>query len=394
MNAAAAGSPALDAASIHARFASRFGRPGRLYRAPGRVNIIGEHTDYNDGFVLPTNTALYTWVAAAPRNDDTVCAHSVRFDETARFGLAGLAPGGAPAWAEYVKGVAATLIAQGVALRGADLLIDGELPLGGGLSSSASLEAAVAVALLGCAKAEMAPMKLALACQRAEHDYAGVPCGIMDQAVIIACPQNHAMMLDCRSLEPDFHRLPDDLRLLVVDSGVRHQLSDGGYRQRREECDFVLDWLAAREPGVASFRDVDLGMLQRHAKELDPAPLRRARHAVSETRRVLAAVDALQRNDPVALGAILDASHASLRDDFMVSCRELDFLVETAQATRGVFGARMVGGGFGGCMVALVDPAEQDRVQSRIAAAYRAYAGRDPWRHVVTPAPPAGLVAE
>jgi galactokinase len=392
MNGSGDGAAAVDPARMAARFKARFGRAGRLYRAPGRVNIIGEHTDYNDGFVLPTNTALYTWVVAAPRSDRVVRAHSVRFDESVEFGLERVAPGGALAWAEYVKGVAAVLGEEGVALRGADLLIDGDLPFGGGLSSSASLEAAVAVALLGCADATMAPVKLALACQRAEHEYAGVPCGIMDQAVITGCPKNHAMLLDCRSLEPAFPRLPDDLCLVVIDSGVKHQLSDGRYRQRRDECDYALEWLAAREDGVTSYRDVDLAMLERHAKKLDDAPLRRARHAVSETRRALAAVDALQNDDRVALGAILDASHASLRDDFMVSCRELDFLVETAQATRGVFGARMVGGGFGGCMIALADPAERDRVVSHVADAYRAYSGREPWRHVVAPAAPAGPV--
>ncbi|MEJ2401756.1 MAG: galactokinase [Xanthomonadales bacterium] len=386
------GSPALDPAHLEARFTALFrGRP-RLYRAPGRVNLIGEHTDYNDGFVMPTNTALYTWVAAAPRGDRTVRAHSALFEETVEFSLDGLAPGGASAWAEYLKGVAAMLLEAGVSLCGADLLIDGDLPLGGGLSSSASLEAAAAVALLGCAGGTLEPMALALACQRAEHDYAGVPCGIMDQAVIIGCPRSHAMLLDCRSLASGFRPLPETICLLVVDSGVKHRLSDGGYRQRRGECDDALEWLAAREDGVNSYRDVDAAMLQRHATELDEAPLRRARHVVSETRRVLAAADALERGDRVALGAILDASHASLRDDFAVSCREVDFLVATAQATRGVFGARMVGGGFGGCMIALVDPEERDRALSRIADAYRAYTGRAPWRHVVAPASPAGAV--
>jgi galactokinase len=375
-------------------FEQRFGRRGVLFRAPGRVNIIGEHTDYNDGFVLPTNTALYTYVAAAPRADGVVRAHSARFDDTFEFTLTGLRPGDAPAWAGYVKGVAAMLQREGVALVGADLLIDGDVPLGGGLSSSASLEAALGVALLDCAGGRMEPMQLALACQRAEHEFAGVPCGIMDQAVIAACPRDHAMLLDCRSLEASFIHLPRELCLLVVDSGVKHSLGDGGYRQRREECDFALEWLAAREPGVASYRDVDLAMLQRHAGALDEAPFRRARHAVTETRRVLEAVAALERGDLAALGAILDASHASLRDDFAVSCRELDFLVETAQATRGVRGARMVGGGFGGCMIALVEPAALEAVRGRIVEAYRAFAGAEPWNHVVAPAPPAGPVGE
>jgi len=375
---------------LYERFEQRFGRPGTLYRAPGRVNIIGEHTDYNDGFVLPTNTALYTSVAVASREDHIVRAHSALFDESFEFALDGIEPGGAPRWAEYLKGVAAVLQREGCELAGVDLLIDGEIPLGGGLSSSASLEAAVGVALLGAAGQSLEAMSLALACQRAEHEFGGVPCGIMDQAVIAACPLGHAMLLDCRSLDARFVPLPADLCLLVVDSGVKHSLGDGGYRKRREECDHALEWLADREPGVASWRDVDPPMLERHAGELDDAPFRRARHAVTETRRALEAVAALERGDLTALGAILDASHASLRDDFAVSCREMDFLVETAQATRGVLGARMVGGGFGGCMIALLEPAALESARERIVRAYREYAGAEPWQHVVEPAPPAG----
>jgi galactokinase len=361
-----------------------------LYRAPGRVNLIGEHTDYNDGLVMPMNTALYTWAAVSPRSDRQVRAHSTLFDETFSFDLEGIEPGDAPAWAEYLKGVAGVLQAEGHDLRGADILIDGEIPLGGGLSSSASLEAAVGVALLGNAGRRAGRMDLALMCQRAEHEFAGVPCGIMDQAVITACPRRHAMMLDCRSLESRFIPLPEKLCLLVVDSGVKHELGDGGYRQRREECERALDVLRGNDPSVASMRDVTLALVDRCETQLGGLPYRRARHVVTEIQRVVDAAQAIATDDLEALGAILDASHASLRDDFMVSCAELDFLVHTAGETPGVYGSRMVGGGFGGCTLSLVDPDCLEDVRGHILRAYQSYAGSEPWHHVVRSAGPAG----
>lgn len=372
------------------KFRSLFGATAALYRAPGRVNLIGEHTDYNDGFVMPMNTAVFTYVAAAPRADRTVRAHSLLFGETVEFSLDGIEPAGEQAWQEYVRGVAFVLQEEGYGLVGADLLIAGEIPLGGGLSSSASLEAAVAVSLLGCAGLEADPMKLALACQRAEHDFAGVPCGIMDQAVICGCPEGHAMKLDCRSLEPEFIPLPVGLCLLVVDSGVKHQLSDGGYRQRREECEFAIELLKSREQAVTSFRDVSSAMVGRHRPELGEKPFKRARHVVGETQRVRDAVRAIAASDLATLGRIINESHESLRDDFNVSCRELDFLQETAVATPGVYGARMVGGGFGGCTLTLVDPARRDEVSARIVEAYAKFSGSEPWTHAVVSTGPAG----
>lgn len=372
------------------KFEQLFGAEPALYRAPGRVNIIGEHTDYNDGFVMPMNTAVFTYAAAKPRNDRTVRAHSVLFSETFEFSLDGIAAGGAPAWAEYLKGVAFVLQDEGFDLCGADILIAGEIPLGGGLSSSASLEAVIGVALLGCAGLQAEPMKLALICQRAENEFAGVPCGIMDQAVICCCPGDHAIKLDCRSLDIEAIRLPEDLCLLVVDSGVKHQLSDGGYKQRREECDFAIALLASKEQGVTSYRDLTPAMVENYQSELGELPFRRARHVVSEIARVLKAEQAIARQDLEALGEILNASHASLRDDFMVSCKELDFLVDTANETPGVYGTRMVGGGFGGCTISLVDPACLEDARAHIVRAYEEFSGKEPWNHVVQSAPAAG----
>ena len=381
----------IDSGRLSEQFIKRFNKQPVLYRAPGRVNIIGEHTDYNDGYVMPMNTAVFTWVAAAPRNDRQVQVHSVLFDETFEFNLDDLQPGGAPAWAEYAKGVAFALQAAGYGLTGADLMIDGEIPLGGGLSSSASLEAVIGVALLGSSGLEADPMELALMCQRAEHEFAGVPCGIMDQAVITTCPEGHAMKLDCLSLRPEFIPLPEDLCLLVIDSGVKHQLSDGGYRQRREECDFAIALLSTKEEGVSSYRDVSLEMVGRYESELGELPFRRARHAVSETRRVIDAKKAITANNLEELGRLINDSHASLRDDFMVSCKERDFFQQAASDTPGVYGSRMVGGGFGGCAIVLVDPACLEDAQAHIVRAYTEYSGKEPWNHVVKSAPPAGL---
>ena len=373
------------------RFKELFDKEPVVYRAPGRVNIIGEHTDYNDGFVMPMNTAVFTYVAASPRNDRQVRVHSVLFAETFEFSLDTVEAGGAPAWAEYAKGVAFVLQDEGFELTGADMLIDGEIPLGGGLSSSASLEAVIGVALLGSSGLETDQMKLALMCQRAERDFAGVPCGIMDQAVICCCPQDHAIKLDCRSLEIQPIRLSEELCLLVVDSGVKHQLSDGGYKQRRSECDFAIEFLRKSEPGVSSYRDVSPAMVEQYKKGLGELSFRRARHVVGETQRVRDAEVAIDRGDLETLGKILNASHASLRDDFMVSCAELDFLQQAAVETPGVYGARMVGGGFGGCTITLVDPACLDDARAHIVRAYKEFSGEEPWSHVVNSAPPAGL---
>lgn len=381
----------VKAKKLAKKFKELFDRKPVLYRAPGRVNIIGEHTDYNDGYVMPMNTSVFTWIAACPRNDRVVCLHSVLFGEAFEFNLDDIEPGGAPAWAEYAKGVAYVLQDEGYELTGANLLVDGEIPLGGGLSSSASLEAVIGVALLGSSGLEADPMKLALMCQRAEHEFAGVPCGIMDQAVICCCPEGHAIRLDCRSLEIVGIRLPEDLCLLVVDSGVKHQLSDGGYKQRRAECDFAIGLIRSREQGVSSYRDVSPDMVEKYSTDLGDLPFRRARHVVGETRRVLDAEAAIAREDLEELGKILNASHASLRDDFMVSCKELDFLQQTAVETPGVYGARMVGGGFGGCTITLVDPVCLDDVRTRILRAYKDFSGEEPWSHVVVSAAPAGM---
>ena len=380
----------IDPFSLIEKFRALFGREPELYRAPGRVNLIGEHTDYNDGFVLPMNTSLFTWVAIRSRPDRLVRIHSVLFNESCDFDLEGITPGGQPAWLEYARGVASVLQAEGFELGGADILIDGEIPLGGGLSSSASLETALAVAMLGCAGLKADPMHLALMCQRAEHEFAGVPCGIMDQAVISSCPQYHAIKLDCRSLDYQAISLPDELCMLVVDSGVKHKLSDGGYRQRRQQCESALAVLARHDPSIKGLRDATAEQVERLRGEMGDLPYRRARHVVSENERVHQAEKAIATGDLLALGAILDASHASLRDDFMVSCAETDFLAQSASECPGVYGARMVGGGFGGCTITLLDREVLEQTLGHIIHAYTKFSGQAPWHHLVRSAAPAG----
>jgi galactokinase len=382
----------INARSINDEFVARFGRQPKLFRAPGRVNIIGGHTDYNEGFVLPTTTGLYTWVAIAPRADRILRAFSCRFDSTESIDLDEIENLGDGQWCEYLKGVASVLEGAGYSLRGADLVIDGDIPLGGGLSSSASLEAALGFALLDCAGITIDRSELAQLCQRAETDFVGVRCGIMDQYVISRCANGRAMMLDCRSLEFEAVALPANARLLVVDTGVSHRLPTGEYNSRREECEKAVALLASDVPQIRALRDLDLDQLEDKKGLLDDRHYRRCRHIVSEIQRVKDAYAALQHGDVRQLGELITASHASLRDDYEISCAELDALVAIMNACPEVYGSRLVGGGFGGCAVCLVDSQHLDRVTDKVRTEYGALLGKPPWVHAVTASDPVGPV--
>jgi galactokinase len=378
---------------MRAEFAERFGTEPVLYRAPARVNLIGEHTDYNDGFVLPTATALYTWVAAAPRSDRLLKIFACRFDEHECIDLDRLEAGRTGRWADYARGVAAILEGEGHALRGADVVIDGEIPLGGGLSSSASLSCALAFALLDRSGIAIDRARLALLCQRVETDFAGVRCGIMDQYVIARAERDCAMLLDCRSLE--FESIPIDANagFVIVDSGVHHQLPAGEYNSRREECERAVSILAEKLSPLASLRDLAPEVLEEARGLLDDRLYRRCQHVLTENRRVRDAVAALTTGDVDRLGQLIDASHESLRSDFEVSCGELDALVEIATACPGVYGARMMGAGFGGCTINLVEPARVDQVVREISVEYGKILGREPWVHVVGSSDPVQAIA-
>lgn len=342
-------------------FQRLFGQAPRLFRAPGRVNLIGEHTDYNDGFVMPAPLEFATTVAAAPRTDGLVVLHSRDFpQEEVTFELAELRPGTGHHWADYVRGVAYVLRRRFPGLRGAHLLVEGNVPIGAGLSSSASVEVASALALLGVSEIAAPPgPELARLCQSAENEYVGMRCGIMDQFVSCCGQAGHALMLDCRSLE--FRQLPlaTEARLVIVNSGVKHALAGGEYNQRRASCE-----AGAAQLGVSALRDATLPAVE---ELLDPILRRRCRHVVSENQRVLDAAAALERGDLSDFGRLMVESHESLRVDYEVSCNELDLMVNKARQQPGVFGARMTGGGFGGCTVNLVRAEHVDSFRKAMA---------------------------
>ncbi|MEW6197495.1 MAG: galactokinase [Planctomycetota bacterium] len=344
------------AADVGKEFQRYFRRPAAVVaRAPGRVNLIGEHTDYNGGFVLPLALEQNTWVAAAARPDAQLRAFAADLPDERCWTVRGRSAEALPAWTSYVAGVVALLSHRAGRPIGADLLIRSDVPIAAGLSSSAALEVATALALATLAGAPLAGPALADLARQAEHEFAGVPCGIMDQYVTVLAQRDHALLLDCRTRT--WEHVP--LRLgeavvLVVNSGVRHDLAASAYALRQAQCGQAVAWFRQRDPAVQSLRDVSAADLDAKSSGLDPVLLARARHVVAENRRTLDAAAALETGDVARLGRLLDESHASLRDDYAVSCRELDRLVDIVGRVPGVYGARMTGAGFGGCLVAIV----------------------------------------
>jgi galactokinase len=381
-------------ADLGRRLRERVGAGARLVRAPGRVNLIGEHTDYNDGWVLPVAIDRFAWVAAVARPDQKLLVHSENLGETVTLDLDEADAAPRRDWSDYPHGVARALVADGVALRGALLRLASEVPLGAGLSSSAALEVAVGRALIELSGEPVDAVRLAILCQRAENEFVGMRCGIMDQMISSVARPGHALLLDCRSLEHRPVRLPDALRLVVCNTGVRHELASGEYNRRRAECEEgvrIVAGVVGRE--IRALRDVAPADLAASRERMSDAVYRRCRHVVGENRRVLEFVDALGRGDRRALARAMAESHASLRDDFAVSCRELDLLVDLAVSQPGVHGARMTGGGFGGCTVNLVEGDAVDAFRHRVAAGYRRETGRSPEILVSAAAGGAGPVA-
>lgn len=346
----------IDLAHIPAEFQQRFGTAPRLFSAPGRVNLIGEHTDYNEGFVLPLAIDRRTYVAGAKRADRVVRVFASDLGETVEFTLGPeLKPINAGRWSNYIRGVAACLEQAGHTLCGADLLIASDVPLGAGLSSSAALEAALGYALLRLNEQSCNLLDLALILQRAEHEFAGTQCGIMDQYIACMGQASQALLIDCRTLANE--AVPLDLRearIVVCNSMVKHELAAGEYNTRRAECNEGVRRLAQHLPGIQSLRDVSVEEFDQVAAVLPDTIRRRCNHVITENERVTLAVAALKRGDFPFFGKLLYASHESLRHDYEVSCRELDLLVEIARQAPGVYGGRLTGGGFGGCTVNLV----------------------------------------
>lgn len=338
--------------------------PRHIVRAPGRVNLMGDHTDYNDGFVLPMAIDRWVWIALAPREDHQVHLHSLDMGDTVAFDLTAL-ESPRSGWAAYVEGVAWALRQENHDLRGWQGVLLGEVPMGAGLSSSAALEMAVAHAFCAVAGLPWNPKPMALVGQKAENEWVGMNCGIMDQLISAAGQAGHALCIDCRSLDYEAVGLPPEAAVVVLDTATQRGLVDSAYNQRRSQCD-----AGAAHFGVPKLRDVTPEMAAAGMGGLDEEIQRRVRHVVSENHRALESVAAMRAGDAVRLGAIMQASHGSLRDDFEVSCPALDQMVASALACEGCYGARMTGAGFGGCAVALVGA---DRLAAFITEVSRRY---------------------
>lgn len=343
--------------------------PTLLARAPGRVNLIGEHTDYNDGFVLPIAIDREIIIAARPRLDSRVILHSLDLNREYTFDLTQIKPG-SKAPIEYIKGVAWALQKAGFGLTGIEGVFVGNIPIGAGLSSSAALEIAAARLFSAASGITWQPSEMAQFAQQAEREWVGVNCGIMDQLISAVGVPDHAVLIDCRSLTTTPAPLPTGVAVIVLDTGTRRGLVDSTYNQRRAQCE-----AAARSFGVPALRDLSLSEFEQRKEKLDEVTRRRARHVISENWRVLLAVEALKNDDPLTFGYLMQESHASLKDDFEVSSPALDTIVELANAHPSCYGARMTGAGFGGCAVALVEQNQTDSFIAYVQAAYSQQTG-------------------
>ena len=372
-------------ANVVAKFEEKFSaKPDVVVAAPGRVNLIGEHIDYNDGFVLPMAIERYTVIAAKvdPENESTATLYSVDMDEQVEISLVDPTKREDSHWSNYVAGVVSGMVKdKGVSIPGFQAVAKSNVPIGGGLSSSASLEVAAATVIEAVTGQAIPKVDKALVCQKAEHQFAGVPCGIMDQFSSVLCESDHVLLLDCR--DQSFQQIPfsnPDIVVLIINSEVKHELSGGEYAQRRSQCEVALEKLGAK-----SYRDVTLQQVQEKKAELDPVVFNRAHHVVTEIARTVKTAEAMKKNAWQTVGELMYASHASLRDDFEVSCKELDVLVDIAGKTDGVIGARMTGGGFGGCIVALVQGNKADSISDSICREYEAQTGVKPTAFMTRP---------
>jgi galactokinase len=367
-----------SASELQGRFRAMFNTSATIYRAPGRVNLIGEHTDYNGGFVLPAAIGFSCWTAAAARKDRKITVYSENLDEAATADLDDLGPLGKKAWANYPLGVAWALQEAGNRLGGVDLYFAGEVPLGAGLSSSAAIEVSSGLALLHTSGLRIDRTALALVCQRAENEFVGARCGIMDQFISCHGLADHALLLDCRSLELRMLAIPQNITLAICNTMVTHELSVSEYNVRRAQCEQAVQLLGEVLPGIRAVRDVTRSQLEEHGDLLNSELYKRARHVITENERVLQAAQAFQSGAIGKLSQLMADSHRSLRDDYEVSCPELDIMVEIAMRQRGVLGARMTGGGFGGCTVSLVEDTYAQEFQQKVSAAYTSATGLRP----------------
>jgi galactokinase len=366
-------------ATLGAQFEQAYGRPPELVvRAPGRVNLIGEHTDYNEGYVLPVAIDRSVLVAASARTDRTVRLLAVDFCERVAFSLDRIRRSDRNKWSNYQRGVAVALRERGLRLPGLDVAFSSDVPIGSGLSSSAAVEVSMAVTWQVIAGFEMSRPDLALLCQRAENSFVGVNCGIMDQFISALGEDGAALFVDCRTLDHRPVAIPAGTAVVIMDTAKRRGLTDSAYNTRRAECEEGVRLLSVHLPGIAALRDVSVADFRRHASELPETVRKRCRHVIGENQRVLDSIEALARGDAPGFGKLMDASHRSLRDDYEVSCAELDAMVDAAWAVPGVLGARMTGAGFGGCAVALVDAPQAATFAQCVTADYERSTGLKP----------------
>ncbi len=366
------------AAHVTVEFQKHYGRPPRwIVAAPGRVNVIGEHTDYNDGFVLPMAIERYAVMAAdAADTPGQVNVYDTHFKESATIDISAPVTKGQPKWSNYIRGVFAGFQNRGVTIPALDVAFMSTVPLGGGLSSSAALEVCTATLMEAATGKAIDPIEKALLAQKAEHDFAGVPCGIMDQFISALGREGHLLLLDCRTRKTQLVPMSDpSVALLVINTNVKHELSGGEYAERRAQCEE-----AARNIGVKSLRDCTADQLDQAKGKLSEVVYRRARHVIGEIERTTHAAEGIRQSNWPTVGQFMYASHYALRDDYEVSCKELDVVVEIAEDIGyqgGVYGCRMTGGGFGGCCVALVKADCVNAITKKIAADYKAKTGID-----------------
>ena len=384
-------------ADLRKQFAQTFGPGGKIHviRAPGRVNLIGEHTDYNDGFVFPMAIEPEIRFVCRSRDDASVRLASTAFQgQIAEFSLAKKIERGQPSWTNYPRGIIAELLAAGIPLPGMDCLISNTLPVGGGLSSSAALLVGTGKCMLALAGLDMDPQRLALLAQKAEHEYALAPVGIMDQTIIASAKAGTAMLLDCRDLSKQFIPLDaNELRVVVVNSMVKHELSGGEYGQRRKQCEQGVEFFRKENPQIKALRDVTMKQLDSAEGKLPEVVFRRCRHVIGEIARTTQFAALLAKKDYDQAGELMVQSHASLRDDYEVSVPELDFLQEQAMKVKGVYGSRMTGGGFGGCIVALTQPRAAEPLMQHLDKVYPEKFYKKPQSFVTTATAGASVIA-
>lgn len=382
--------------SIAEQFQDIFGAGGPITvgRAPGRVNLIGEHTDYNDGYVFPMALDFQMEMAARARADQCVRLYSLDYHQQVEFSIdVPIAYDSTHRWSNYVRGLFSVLQEAGISLAGADMVFQGNIPQGAGLSSSAALEVVTALVLQKLNGFVKSPPELALLCQRAENRFVGMNCGIMDQFISMMGQSNHALFLDCRSLE--YRQTPLELgdnRIIICQSGVKHNLVESEYNKRRSECEQGVACLAKKYPGIRALRDANFEQLAACKPEMNDVVFQRCSHVIAENDRVLESVKVLTQGDLVSFGRLMNASHDSLRDLYEVSCPEIDELVNLARAVPGVLGARITGGGFGGCTVNLVKDHACQRFIEEVAVAYHRKTGIDPVFYMSTAADGAKVV--